>query len=108
MVTSFAEREALPEEDWLGVGAGCVDEFCAAWASSYSIDFTWVIGIWRVVLSSPAKVISEGDVAVTVPVRVDPSRIRIVACCPAPCFPEHAARSRRMQSAALAKMIRPI
>src|SRR5215470_11671167 len=69
--------EEAAEED-------CPAEVCAAGASSYSIDFTCTIGIVCFVVSSAVKVISDAEVEVTVPDSVEPSRIRIVACCPEP------------------------
>jgi hypothetical protein len=58
------------------------------------MDFTCAIGMVCVVLSSPAKVISDGDVAVTVPVSSEPSRISTVACCPEACFAHDARKSK--------------
>jgi hypothetical protein len=69
------------------------------------MDFTCAIGIVWVVLSSTARVISEGEVAVTVPVSSEPSRIRTVACCPEACF-AHDARKKSAPSAALTKTAR--
>jgi hypothetical protein len=42
------------------------------------MDFTCVIGMICLVLSSPARVTSVGELALTVPVRVVPSRIKIL------------------------------
>ena len=48
-------------------------------ASSYSMDFTWFIGIVREDLSSPASVISEAELLTTLPAIVEPSRMVTVA-----------------------------
>src|SRR5215472_716743 len=90
----------------VGVAPGCVAEAGAAAVSSYSMDFTWVIGIVCFALSSPARVTSDGEVAVTVPVSVVPSRIKMVACCPEACLFAHDARKKRMPSVAPAIMVR--
>ena len=84
----------------------CVAELCAAGASSYSIDFTFVIGTVCVALSSPARVISAGEVAVTMPVSVVPSRIRMVACCPEAVLLAHDARNNNAPRVALTRMVR--
>jgi hypothetical protein len=44
------------------------------------MDLTWVIAMVWVDWSSPSSVISDGELAVTVPVIVVPSRIDTVAC----------------------------
>src|SRR5258706_2546260 len=49
-------------------------------ASSYEIDFTCFIARVCVDLSSPTSVIWEGELAVMMPVRRLPSRIKTVAC----------------------------
>jgi len=70
------------------------------------MDFTWVIGTVCVTLSSPTRVISDGEVAVTIPAIVVPSRMSTDAC-----GPEEAvlslqdARSMSEQIAAHTKMI---
>ena len=84
----------------------CVAELCAAGASSYSIDFTCIIGTVRVALSSPAKVISAGEVAVTIPVSVVPSRIRMVACCPEAVLFAHDASNNNAPTVALTRVVR--
>ena len=86
----------------------CVVELCAAGPSSYSIDFTCVIGTVCVPLSSPARVISVGEVAVTMPVSVVPSRIRMVACCPEAVLFAHDARNNNAPRVALTRMVRHI
>jgi hypothetical protein len=62
-----------------GVVAGVAGAAAACGASSYSIDFTWFIGIVREDLSSPASVISAAELDTTLPVIVDPSRMVMVA-----------------------------
>ena len=84
----------------------CAAELCAAGASSYSIDFTCVIGTVCAALSSPARVISAGDVAVTMPVSVVPSRIRMVACGPEAVLFVHDARNNNAPRVALTRMVR--
>jgi hypothetical protein len=58
-----------------------------------------------VVLSSPARVISDGELAVTVPVSSEPSRIRTVARWPEACF-AHDVRKKSAATAALTKTVR--
>src|SRR4029077_6832201 len=84
----------------------CVAELCAAGASSYSIDFPCVIGIVCAAFSSPARVISAGEVAVTMPVSAVPSRIRTVACCPEAVLFAHEARNNHAPRVALTRMVR--
>ena len=84
----------------------CVAELCATGASSYSIDFTCAIGTVCVALSSPARVISAGEVAVIMPVSVVPSRIRMVACCPEAVLFVHDARNNNAPRVALTRMVR--
>jgi hypothetical protein len=57
-------------------------------ASSYSTDLTWVMGMVREMLSSPSTEISAVELAVTVPITLVPSRMKIVACGrePVSCF----------------------
>ena len=87
-------------------GVGVAAEVCAAGASSYSIDFTCVIGTVCVALSSPARVISAGEVAVTMPVSAVPSRIKMAACCPeAVLFPQDA-RNNNAPRVAVIRMVR--
>jgi hypothetical protein len=45
---------------------------------------TWLIGIVRVTLSSPAICTSLGEAETTVPATLVPSRSSTVACCPPP------------------------
>jgi len=54
----------------------------AAGVSSYSMARTWLIGIVRVPLSSPAICTSLGELETTVPATLVPSRSSMVACCP--------------------------
>ena len=81
----------------------CAGGACEADASSYSTDFTCVIGTVCVTLSSPANVISVGEVAVTMPASVEPSRISTVACCPDAVWLEQDARNRSAATIALTK-----
>jgi len=84
-----AVLEEVPPLAGIGLDV-CPAAVCVA-ASSYSIDFTCAIGIVCFALSSPVKLISDAELAVTVPVIVEPSRIKIVACCPEPiCVPHDA------------------
>jgi len=69
---------------------------------------TCAIGTVWVDLSSPANVISDGEVAVTVPVSVVPSRIRTVARCPEPVLFVQPTKSKSTPSVALAKMLRHV
>ena len=56
----------------------------------------------------PARVISAGEVAVTMPVSVVPSRIRMVACCPEAVLFAHDARNNNAPRVALTRMVRRI
>src|SRR5206468_10793463 len=92
----------------VGVARRCLGEAAAADVSSYSMVFTCVVGMVCVALSSPASMISDDEVAVTVPVSVVPSRIRMVACCPEACLFAHDATKKRVPSAAPARIVRHV
>src|SRR5215469_18636530 len=98
-----SDADLAAEERGVGVAPGCVAEAGAASVSSYSMDFTCVIAIVCVALSSPARVTADGEVAVTWPVSVVPSRIRMVACGPEAGLFAHDVRKKRMPSVAPAK-----
>jgi hypothetical protein len=70
------------------------------------MDFTCDIGIVCAALSSPAREMSAGEVAVTVPAIVVPSRIRTVACGPVADLFAQDATNNRVPRVAAKKMVR--